>query len=127
MLPKNLSQFARVNARDAGNLFPFQPVAEAPHRIPMAVFIRIVTHDKRLRMDFPAFHENGKPVRSDGKRRNPVVARQRISKRHQLSGIRRVRQTLRISGHGSIENHFTRHRLLIAKRLAGKPAPVVKD
>ena len=87
MFTKNLSQLARINACDTGNLLAFQPVTETFHRIPVAVFIRIVTYDNRFRVDFLTFHESGKSIRFDGKRRNTVVTYQRIGKRHQLSGV----------------------------------------
>ena len=127
MFAEHFRQLAGVNTCDAGNVFTFQPVTETFHCVPVAVFIRIVAYDNRFRMDFPALHESSEPVRSDCKRGNSVVTYQRIGKSHQLSGIRRVGKALGISGHGSIENYFARHRLFVAKRLAGEPAPVVKD
>ena len=78
-------------------------------------------------MDFFTFHKSSQSIGLDRKRRYPVITYQRISKSHQLAGIRRVGQTLRITCHGGIENHFTCHRLFVAKRLAMKTAPVVED
>lgn len=124
---KYFGQFTRIDARDTRHLFTFQPFTQTFHCIPVAIFIRIVTYDNRFRMYFLTFHKSGESIRFDGKRRNSIVSYQRIGKSHQLSGVGRVSEALRISGHGGIENYFARHRLLVTKRLTGKPAPVVKD
>ena len=124
---KYFGQFARIDACDARYFLTFQPVAKAFHCVPVAVLRRVVTYDDRFGMNLFTFHESGESVGFDGKRRNSVITHQRIGKSHQLSGVGRVSKALRISGHGGVENYFARHRLLVAKRLTGKPAPVVKD
>ena len=87
MFTKHFSQLACINARDTRNFLTFQPVAETFNSIPMTVFVRIVTYDNRFRVDLLTFHESGKSIRLDSKRRNTVVTYQRIGKRHQLSGV----------------------------------------
>ena len=65
MFAEYFSQFAGINACDAGNLLTFQPVAETFNSIPMTVFVRIVTYDNRFRMNLLTFHKSSESVRFD--------------------------------------------------------------
>jgi len=78
-------------------------------------------------MDAFALHKRSQSVGLYAKRRYTIVAHQRIRQCHQLPRIRRVGQTLRITGHGSIEHYFTCHGLFVTERLTVETAPVVKD
>ena len=78
-------------------------------------------------MDVFTLHECRQPVWLDGERRYTVVARQRISERHQLAGVRRVGQAFGITRHGCVEDHLSRYRFFKAERLAVEAAPVVED
>ena len=127
MLAKHLCQFAGIDARDARNLFAFQPVTETFHRIPMAIIFTIIAYNNGFGMDMLALHKSGKPIRFESKRRHTVIAHQRIGERHQLSGIRRVGQAFGITRHGCVEDHLSRYRFFKAERLAVEAAPVVED
>ena len=87
VLAQYFSQFAGIDACNARYLLTLQPVAEAFHGIPMAVIFGIVTYDNGFGMDVFTLHECRQPVWLDGERRYTVVARQRISERHQLAGV----------------------------------------
>ena len=127
MLAQYLCQFACVDARDARNLFAFQPVAQTFHCIPVRVFFTVIAYDNRFGMDFFALHESRQSVCFEREGRHTIVTYQRVSQCHQLTGIRRVGQAFGVSGHCRIENYFTGYRFLIAERLAMKAAPVVED
>ena len=75
-------------------------------------------------MDTFTFHKGSQSIRFDSERRHTIIAHQRISERHQLSGIRGVSQALGIPRHSCVENHLSRYRLFVAKRLAVEAAPV---
>ena len=127
MLAEFLRQRAGIDAIDAGDMFLLEPVAEAALRVPVAIFAAIIADDDSFGMNLLAFHEGREAVRLEGARRDTVVANQRVSQDHQLSGVGRVGQALRIARHCGIENHFAGHRLLITERIPSERRPVVED
>ena len=74
MFAQHFRQFTRVNARDAGYLFAFQPVSQAFYSVPVAVRLGVIAHDDGFGMDAFALHERSQPVRFDGERWHTVVA-----------------------------------------------------
>ena len=120
-------QCTRIDTCDSGNHFPFQPVAQAFHGIPMTMLFAIIAHNNCLRMDFLTLHKRRQIVLFDRERRHPVVSDQRIGQHHQLTGIRRIGKAFRITGHGSIEHHFAGYRLIVTKREAVKLASVIQN
>ena len=127
MFAEHLCQLTCIDTCDARHLFALQPISKAFHSVPMAKVFTIITYNNGFRMDTFAFHKGSQSIRFDSERRHTIIAHQRISERHQLSGIRGVSQALGIPRHSCVENHLSRYRLFVAKRLAVEAAPVVED
>ncbi len=118
MLTKYLSQLTSVDARDAWHFLTLQPVGKTLHGIPVAVLLAVVIHDDCRSIDLVALHEGRQTVRLESEWRHAIVANEWEGKCHQLTGIRRVGQTLWISHHGCVEHNLARYRSVISERFA---------
>ena len=87
---------------------------------PVRISLTVVTHNNGRGINPVTFHKSGNTVLFHSKGRHAIVAHQRVSQRHQLSGITGIRQTLWISHHGGVEHHFTSNRFLIPEALSSE-------
>ena len=118
MLTKHLSQLTGVDACDSWHLFALQPVGKTLHCIPVAVLLAVIIHDDGRSINLVTLHEGWQTILLKSKWWHTIVAHERECKCHQLTGVRRVGQTLWISHHGCVEHNLARYRSVISKRFA---------
>ena len=118
MLTKHLSQLTGIDACDSWHLFALQPVGKTLHCIPVAVLLAVIIHDDGRSINLVTLHEGWQTVLLESKWWHTIVAHERECKCHQLTGVRRVGQTLWISHHGRVEHNLARYRSVISKRFA---------
>ena len=124
---EHFGEFTRVNARDAGHFFALQPFGQTFFRIPMRIVRTVIADDDRPRVDAVAFHESGHPIFFKREGRHTIIAHQRVSEHHKLSGIGRIGEALRIARHGRVEYDLTGHRSFIAEALSVKASTVAEQ
>ena len=107
LFPQDLSQGARVDARDGGDSFPFQPFIEAFFRIPMAVFLTVIGNDQSSDKDVAAFKMLLQTILFPSVRRDTIVADEGKGGDEDLARVRGVGQIFWITGHGRVEDHFS--------------------
>ena len=118
MLTEHLSQLTGIDACDSWHLFALQPVGKTLHCIPVAVLLAVIIHDDGRSINLVTLHEGWQTVLLESKWWHTIVAHERECKCHQLTGVRRVGQTLWISHHGCVEHNLARYRSIISKRFA---------
>ena len=118
MLTKHLSQLTGIDACDSWHLFALQPVGKTLHCIPVAVLLAVIIHNDGRSINLVTLHEGWQTILLKSKWWHTIVAHERECKCHQLTGVRRVGQTLWISHHGCVEHNLARYRSVISKRFA---------
>ena len=118
MLTKHLSQLTGIDACDSWHFLTLQPVGKTLHCIPVAVLLAVIIHDDGRSINLVTLHEGWQTVLLESKWWHTIVAHERECKCHQLTGVRRVGQTLWISHHGCVEHNLARYRSVISKRFA---------
>ena len=118
MFTKHLSQLTGIDACDSWHLFALQPVGKTLHCIPVAILLAVIIHDDGRSINLVTLHEGWQTILLESKWWHTIVAHERECKCHQLTGVRRVGQTLWISHHGCVEHNLARYRSIISKRFA---------
>ena len=118
MFTKHLSQLTGIDACDSWHFLALQPVGKTLHCIPVAVLLAVIIHDDGRSINLVTLHEGWQTVLLESKWWHTIVAHERECKCHQLTGVRRVGQTLWISHHGCVEHNLARYRSVISKRFA---------
>ena len=118
MFTKHLSQLTGIDACDSWHLFALQPVGKTLHCIPVAILLAVIIHDDGRSINLVTLHEGWQTILLESKWWHTIVAHERECKCHQLTGVRRVGQTLWISHHGCVEHNLARYRSVISKRFA---------
>ena len=117
MFAEHFGKLTRVDARHSRHLFALEPVAEALLSIPVGILFAVVGDDYRRGIDSVTLHEPRYAILLYGELRHAIIAYKWIGKCHQLTGVRRVGEALRISHHCRIEHYFSGYRSIIAKTL----------
>ena len=118
MFTKHLSQLTGIDACDSWHFLALQPVGKTLHCIPVAVLLAVIIHDDGRSINLVTLHEGWQTILLESKWWHTIVAHERECKCHQLTGVRRVGQTLWISHHGCVEHNLARYRSVISKRFA---------
>ena len=124
---EHFGEFTRVDARNAGHFFALQPFSQTFFRIPMRIVRAVVADNDRPRVDAVAFHKSGQPVFFKREGWHTIVAHQRVSEHHKLSGIGRIGEALGIARHGRVENNLTGHGSFVAEALSVKASTVAEQ
>ena len=127
MFAQLLCQCPCIYSINSRNIFLLQPVAQTTSCIPVAIFMTVITYNDCICMNTFTLHKFRQTIGTESPRRNTIISYQRISQYHQLTGIRRIGQTFRITCHGCVKHDLTAHWLFSTKRKTMKYSPVIQD
>mmetsp|Transcript_33962 Transcript_33962/g.66956 ORF Transcript_33962/g.66956 Transcript_33962/m.66956 type:complete len:788 (-) Transcript_33962:395-2758(-) len=124
-LPYLLGQHPRVDATDRRDARFVEPVAEGRGGVPVGIVVGVILDQQTGGVDFVALEIFGKAVFVDDRSvRHSVVSHHGGSQGQNLSGITRIRQTLRVPDHAGAEHHLAGDGRVLAETLTHMGGPV---